>query len=102
MIDIRDGLIVTDLEDDEFIELIWSEWAGYDEGEIEALWESMLDFELSEENLRKKGFTISENVYFVQPRCITLLKVEDGKWIIEGADGLEMEEFVEEIDEEDE
>src|SRR3989339_1027342 len=99
ILEFEDGKIVTDLEDDEFIEWLWCNWSEYDESEIDALWAGMADWEMTEENLCGDGFTVERNAYFTdEPDQITIRKVGEGEWIIEGWGLKEMEAFVEEFD----
>ena len=98
MIELVGDKIITDLFDEEFIELVWREWSHYDEGEIEALWAGMADWQMEEENLWNDGLDVERNAYFLdEPDQITLRKVGVREWIVVDADENEMETFVDEL-----
>ena len=94
MVELIDGKIVTELSDMSFLELVWQKWAGFNEGETEALLNSVTSEELSDEWLKTEGFDITMNTYFVEGDSIRLIKVADKEWIIQDASPEEMEEFV--------
>ena len=100
MVKFKNGKIVTDLDDIDFIELVWLRWAGYEESDFDYL-RAGLQEGLSEGSFRKEGVLVVENAFFVQPDYVVLKKVGEGQWMIEGADHFEVEDFVERFQDEE-
>ena len=90
----KKGIIVTVLKDLDFFEMLLKKWAGYPDNEVAALMAAIEPWEITEEVMREEGFDILENRYFIQGKLITLIKVGDGKWIIENYSDSEMKAFV--------
>lgn len=95
MVKFEKGKIVTDLKEDiELFMLIMRKWAKYNEGEVDALINSIEDWELKELTLMTDGFGILENSYVTDGELITLIKVGEGEWVIEDYEDWQMKDFV--------
>ncbi|KKT46488.1 MAG: hypothetical protein UX12_C0015G0008 [Candidatus Collierbacteria bacterium GW2011_GWC1_45_47] len=97
MIEFREGKIVTDLEWLHFLEAFWLHWAGYSESDLDALWGSYDDEEITQEVLETDGIMIVENAYFVEPEAIILVQLGEWTWTIKGLSDWEIEAVVDKI-----
>lgn len=87
--------IVTDLEDVDFISEVLVGWARYELTEAEAILADAVDNDMLIEGiLLSEGFDILENTCFIPGDSITLIKVGNGMWVVEGFDESDLEDFV--------
>lgn len=82
MVEFENGMIVTDLDDIDFFELVTRKWAKYPENEADALINGIEGWEIEEEMLRSEGFDILECLYSIEGEMLTLIKIDEGKWVV--------------------
>lgn len=91
--------IKTSKSDKDFLWGVLYEWAQYPTNEATAL---MQDAEkegyLEDKYLRSEGFYTEMNFGEITPPSITLIKFDEGKWVIPDMNFEELEEFAESIE----
>jgi len=92
VIEFEDGIIVTDLDDIDFLKLVLMNWGDYNENEAEALVADNADG--WGEEMEDIGVLLTSNNDFASPEEIVLIKVGEGEWIVEDKEDWEMEDLV--------
>lgn len=91
--------IETSQMDINFLSDVLHEWAGYDAVDTAILIrEAIHNGELEDVSLRKRGYELEENRDEGTPPSITLIKLDEGKWVVSGMNYEETEEFAESIE----
>ena len=93
------GYIKTSKSDEDFLYGVLLEWAQYPVNEaVASIQDARREGWLEDPYLRKDGFDTEMNFGDTTPPSVTLIKLDEGKWVVPGMDFEDLDEFAESVE----
>ena len=93
------GYIKTSKSDEDFLYGVLLEWAQYPVNEaVASIQDARREGWLEDPYLRKDGFDTEMNFGDTTLPSVTLIKLDEGKWVVPGMDFEDLDEFAESVE----